>query len=419
MVSERERPPPQGEGTPMPLTGLRVLDLSRLLPGGQCTLMLADMGADVVKVEEPKRGDYIRLASPFDERGVSPLHLCYNRNKRSLALDLKSEAGVSALLRMVKGADALVDSFRPGVMDRLGVGYERLRRENPALVHCAITGYGQEGPLAQAPGHDLNFQALGGVVELTGAAGGDPQVPGALIADMGAGMWAAFAILASARLAERTGRGQFIDVSMLDAAMGFLSIHGQTFLSTGRSPGREETRHNGRRPCYRLYPTKDGRMLSVACSEPKFWVNLCKLIGRDDFYEDYAARGERRAEVIRALDEIFRTKTLEEWTALFEGSDVCASPALTMRESFGHAQVNAGGLVREYRHPVEGTYPGTRPPPRFSGLPPRDALPPPRLGEHSVDILREYGFQDGEIESLMASGASHRGADPVGETISE
>ena len=403
----------------MPLTGVRVLDLSRLLPGGQCTLMLADMGADVIKVEEPLRGDYIRLASPFDEHGVSPLHLCYNRNKRSLALDLKNESGVSTLLRLVKDTDVLVDSFRPGVMERLGIGYQRLKQENPALVHCAITGYGQEGPLARTPGHDLNFQALGGVVELTGAAEGHPYVPGVLIGDVGAGMWAAFAILAALRLAERTGAGQFIDMSMLDAVMGFLSIHGQTYLSTGQCPGREEMRHNGRRPCYRLYPTKDGRMLSVACSEPKFWVNLCKLIGHDDLYEDYGASGERRTEVIQALNKTFQTKTLEEWTTFFDGADVCVSPALNMHESFGHTHVQSNGLVREYQHPVKGTYPGTRPAPKFSDLPTRDFLPPPGLGEHSVEILKEYGFQDKEIEDLLATGASHRGANPVGETISE
>ena len=403
----------------MPLTGVRVLDLSRLLPGGQCTLMLADMGADVIKVEEPLRGDYIRLASPFDEHGVSPLHLCYNRNKRSLALDLKNESGVSTLLRLVKDTDVLVDSFRPGVMDRLGIGYQRLKQENLALVHCAITGYGQEGPLARTPGHDLNFQALGGVVELTGAAEGHPYVPGVLIGDVGAGMWAAFAILAALRLAERTGAGQFIDMSMLDAVMGFLSIHGQTYLSTGQCPGREEMRHNGRRPCYRLYPTKDGRMLSVACSEPKFWVILCKLIGHEEFYEDHGASGERRTEVIQALNKTFQTKTLEEWTTFFDGADVCVSPALNMHESFRHTQIQSSGLVREYQHPVKGTYPGTRPAPKFSDLPTRDFLPPPRLGEHSVEILKEYGFQDKEIEDLLATGASHRGANPVGETISE
>ena len=403
----------------MPLTDVRVLDLSRLLPGGQCTLMLADMGADVIKVEEPMRGDYIRLASPFDEHGVSPLHLCYNRNKRSLALDLKNQDGVSVLLDLVKNTDVLVDSFRPGVMERLGIGYQRLKKENPALVHCSITGYGQDGPLARAPGHDLNFQALGGVVELTGAAGGPPYVPGVLIGDVGAGMWAAFAILAALRLSERTGVGQFIDMSMLDAVMSFLSIHGQTYLSTGQSPGREEMRHNGRRPCYRLYPTKDGRMLSVACSEPKFWVNLCKLIGHEDFYDDYGARGERRLEVIQTLNNTFQSKTLEEWIAHFDGADVCVSPALNMHESFGHTQVQSSGLVRDYQHPVIGTYPGTRPAPKFSNLPIRDSLPPPRLGEHSVEILMEHGFQDEEIESLLASGASHRGADPAGETISE
>ena len=403
----------------MPLTGVRVLDLSRLLPGGQCTLMLADMGADVIKIEEPLRGDYIRLASPFDEHGVSPLHLCYNRNKRSLALDLKNESGISTFLKLVKDTDILVDSFRPGVMERLGIGYQRLKKENPALVHCSITGYGQDGPLARIPGHDLNFQALGGVVELTGAAGGPPYVPGVLIGDVGAGMWAAFAILAALRLTDRTGVGQFIDMSMLDAVMSFLSIHGQTYLSTEQCPGREEMRHNGRRPCYRLYPTKDGRMLSVACSEPKFWINLCKLIGHNDFHDDYSASGERRIEVIQALNNTFRTKTLDEWTTFFDGADVCVSPALNMLESFGHTQVQSGGFVREYQHPVKGTYPGTRPAPKFSDLPIRDSFPPPRLGEHSVEILKEYGFQDKEIKNLMASGASHRGADPVGETISE
>lgn len=403
----------------MPLTGVRVLDLSRLLPGGQCTLMLADMGADVIKIEEPLRGDYIRLASPFDEHGVSPLHLCYNRNKRSLALDLKNESGISTFLKLVNDTDVLVDSFRPGVMERLGIGYQRLKKENPALVHCSITGYGQDGPLARIPGHDLNFQALGGVVELTGAAGGPPYVPGVLIGDVGAGMWAAFAILAALRLTDRTGVGQFIDMSMLDAVMSFLSIHGQTYLSTEQCPGREEMRHNGRRPCYRLYPTKDGRMLSVACSEPKFWINLCKLIGHDDFHDDYSASGERRIEVIQALNNTFRTKTLDEWTTFFDGADVCVSPALNMLESFGHTQVQSGGFVREYQHPVKGTYPGTRPAPKFSDLPIRDSFPPPRLGEHSVEILKEYGFQDKEIKNLMASGASHRGADPVGETISE
>lgn len=403
----------------MPLTGIRVLDLSRLLPGGQCTLMLADMGADVIKIEEPLRGDYIRLASPFDEHGVSPLHLCYNRNKRSLALDLKNADGVSTLLRLVRDTDVLVDSFRPGVMERLGTGYQRLKKENPALVHCSITGYGQEGPLAKTPGHDLNFQALGGVVELTGSAGGPPYVPGVLIGDVGAGIWAAFAILAALRLAEQTGVGQFIDMSMLNAVMSFLSIHGQTYLSTGLSPGREEMRHNGRRPCYRLYPTKDGRMLSVACSEPKFWVNLCKLIGHDEYYDDYGARGTRRTEVIHALNKTFQSKTLEEWVAFFDDADVCVSPALNMRESFGHTQVQSSEFVGEYQHPVKGTYSGTRPAPKFSNLPIRDSLPPPRLGEHSVEILKEYGFQDEEIESLLASGASHNGTDPVGETISE
>ncbi len=403
----------------MPLTGLRVLDLSRLLPGGQCTLMLADMGANVIKVEEPRRGDYIRLASPFDEHGVSPLHLCYNRNKRSLALDLKNKAGVSTLLRLVKDSDVLVDSFRPGVMERLGIDYQALKQENPAIVHCSITGYGQNGPLAQSPGHDLNFQALGGVVELTGGAGAHPHVPGVLIGDVGAGMWAAFAIVVALRLAEREGIGQFIDMSMLDAVMGFLSIHGQTYLSTGQCPGREEMRHNGRRPCYRLYPTKDGRMVSVACSEPKFWVNLCKLIGHDEFFNDYAARGERRTKVIQALNKTFQTKTLEEWSEFFDGKDVCVSPALNMRETFAHPQVNASGFTRPYPHPVEGTYTGTRPVPKFSNLTIEDSLPPPRLGEHSAEILREYGFQDNEIESLVAAGASHYGADPVGETISE
>jgi len=403
----------------MPLSGVRVLDLTRLLPGGQCTLMLAHLGADVVKVEDPVRGDYGRMAAPLDGRGASAFHLYCNLNKRSLALDLKRPEGVDALFRLVRGAHVLVESFRPGVLDRLGVGYARLSRENPRLVYCAITGYGQDGPLAQAPGHDLNFEAMGGTVGLTGPAGGPPYIPGTPFADLGSGMWAAFSVVAALRQAERTGRGQFIDVAMLDTAVGFLAHHAQYFLSCGTPGGRETTRHNGRRPGYRLYPTADGRWLALACSEPKFWKNLCRLIGREEFEGDLSARGERRREVIAALEDTFRKRALEEWLALFEGEEVCVSPVLEVEEVFSHPQVQARDLVIEPPHPAGGTHPALRLPARFPDAGPRRLRPAPGLGQHSREVLEEAGFSPEEIGRLFASGASHEGREPEGETLSD
>jgi len=403
----------------MPLSGVRVLDLTRLLPGGQCTLMLAHLGADVIKVEDPIRGDYGRMATPMDNRGASAFHLYCNTNKRSLALDLKRPEGVEILLRLVKRADVLVESFRPGVLDRMGVGYANLSRENPRLIYCAITGYGQDGPLARAPGHDLNFEAVGGTVGLTGPAEGPPFIPGVPFADIGAGMWAAFAIVAALRQTERTGKGQFIDIAMLDTAVGFLAHHAQYFLSCGTPGGRETTRHNGRRPSYRLYPTADGRWLAVACSEPKFWKNLCRLIGRMEFEEDASARGERRREVIAALEETFRERTQAEWLSVFEDEEVCVSPVLEVEEVFRHPQVRARRMTIESPHPAGGTHPVLRLPPRFSNVAPRRLLPAPGLGKNSKEVLEEAGFSGGEIERLFASGVSHAGREPEGETLSD
>ena len=403
----------------MPLSGTRVLDLTRLLPGGECTLMLAHLGADVIKVEDPIRGDYGRMAAPMDGRGASAFHLYCNINKRSLALDLKRPEGVEVLVRLVKRADILVESFRPGVLDRLGVGYARLSRENPRLVYCAISGYGQDGALARTPGHDLNFEAVGGTVGLTGPEEGPPFIPGVPFADIGAGMWAAFAILAALRQADRTGAGQFIDIAMLDTAVGFLAHHAQYFLSCGTRGGRETTRHNGRRPSYRLYPTADGRWLAVGCSEPKFWKNLCRLIGREEFEADSSARAERRREVIAALEETFRERTQAEWLALFEDEEVCVSPVLEVEEVFTHPQVRARRLAVDHPHPAGGTHPALRLPPRLSNLAPRRPLPAPGLGQHSWEVLEEAGFPPGEIGRLFASGVSHAGREPEGETLSE
>lgn len=404
----------------MPLSGVRVLDLTRLLPGGQCTLMLAHLGADVIKVEEPVRGDYGRLATPMDGRGASAFHLYCNINKRSLALDLKRPEGVEILFRLVKRANVLVESFRPGVLDRLGAGYFNLSRENPRLIYCAITGYGQDGPLARAPGHDLNFEAVGGAVGLTGPAGGSPFIPGVPFADIGAGMWAAFAIVAALRRAERTGQGQFIDASILDTAVGFLAHQAQYYLSCGTPGGRETTRHNGRRPSYRLYPTADGRSLAVACSEPKFWRNLCGLIGREEFEGDFSASGERRRKVIAALEKTFRRRTMEEWLSVFEGKEVCVSPVLEVAEVFAYPQVRSRGLVVDHPHSAGGTHPALRLPPRFSSNPlRRRLLPAPGLGQHSIEILEEAGVSADEIERLFSLGVSHAGREPEGETISE
>ncbi|MGI8706895.1 MAG: CaiB/BaiF CoA transferase family protein, partial [Actinomycetota bacterium] len=334
----------------LPLAGIRVLDLTRLLPGGYATLLLADLGADVVKIEEPGKGDYIRWTPPMMGQ-LSAGHVALNRNKRSLTLNLKSAAGRDVFLMMAATSDVVVESFRPGVMARLGVGWEALRERNDRLVYCAITGYGQDGPRAQEAGHDANYIGLSGALSITGPEGGPPTLPGVQIGDLGGGgMAAVIAILAAVRQRDVTGRGDFCDISMLDGVVSWLGLHAAGFFATGDVPKRGRMPLSGAYPCYRVYPAADG-YLTVAALEPQFWHELCLVFDRLDLHHDAFAMGERKNAVVAELEAIFRSRTRKAWMQLFEGRDVCVAPVNDLNEALEEEQIRGHSMVVEEEVP--------------------------------------------------------------------
>ncbi|HVL95160.1 MAG TPA: CoA transferase [Solirubrobacteraceae bacterium] len=391
------------------LDGIRVLDLSRLLPGGFCSLLLADFGADVIKVEDTGMGDYVRWAPPAyegaDPSAAGAMFLSLNRNKRSIRVDLKTDAGREVLLRLARDADVLLESFRPGVMDRLGVGYERLRQENPRLVYCAISGYGQDGPYRDRPGHDMNYLGLVGLLGLTGERGGPPVQAAGQIADLGGGaLMAAFGILAALRERDASGEGQLVDVSMSDGALSWLAMVAGRYFADGVTPRRGDLELAGRLVCYRPYACADG-WVTLGALEPKFWQAFCRGVGREDLIErQFEPPGSpAHAEV----EAIFAGRTRAEWQAFAGEHDCCLEPVLELDEALESDLVRAREMV------VELDQPGAERPVRLLGAPvklsrtPADAAraPGPALGEHTREVLRAAGYDDGAIERLEAAGA--------------
>jgi alpha-methylacyl-CoA racemase len=378
----------------LPLSGLKVLDLSRLLPGPYATLVLADLGAQVDRVEDPAGGDPVRQMPPLCE-GESALHHGLNRNKRSLALDLKSPEGRDALLRLAEHYDVLVESFRPGVMDRLGLGWSALHARAPRLIYCAISGYGQTGPDRLRAGHDLNYVARAGLLGYGGEADGAPAFPGVQMGDIGGGsLFALVGVLAAVHERARTGVGRFVDVSMTDGAVAFLHMHlaARLFLGEQGTPlrrGREAL--NGGLPCYGLYRTRDGRSLAVGALEPRFFAGVCEALGRPELLDDaYDLEGGGATRVKAELTRLFAEHPLAHWVTVFAGRDVCVEPVLEGDEVLADAQLRARGLFVDSRH--------VRTPLRLGERP---IEPAPALGAHSRDILREAGLSHEEIGKLV------------------
>jgi alpha-methylacyl-CoA racemase len=393
----------------LPLDGLTVLDLSRLLPGGFCSLLLADFGADVIKVEDTGIGDYIRWSPPYYEGAAdtakSALFLSLNRGKRSIRINLKSEPGKEVLRRLARDADVLLESFRPGVLDRLGVGYERLREENPRLVYCAISGYGQDGPNRNRSGHDMNYLGLNGLLGLTGDADGPPVQAAGQIADLGGGaLTAAVGILVALRERERSGQGQLVDCSMFDGSLSWLAMLAAETFATGTAPQRGGLGLAGRYNCYRPYACADG-YVTLGALEPKFWQAWCEGVGRPDLVE--RAFDSPGSESHAAVAEIFRRRTRDEWRAFASDHDCCLEPVLGLDEALASDLVAAREMV------VELEQPGAERPVKLLGVPiklsrtPGDPTraPGPELGEHTDEVLTAAGFSPTERAALHEAGA--------------
>lgn len=339
----------------MPLTGIRVLDLSRLLPGPYSTMVLADFGAEVIKIEDPLLGDYARDFEP-KVAGQGTMFHSLNRNKSSIALNLKEEVDKEKFLDMVKEADIVVESFRPGVMDRLGVGYDTLKELNEGIIYCAITGYGQNGPYRDKPGHDLNYIGYAGLLQLMGTSDRPPVVPATTIADIGGGAQPAIiGILLALFHRERTGEGQYIDISMLDNIISWQQTLLPGYLNAGIVPERGNQMLDGGTAYYNVYETKDQRYLAVGAVELKFWKEFCEIIGREDFIERHLDPTEGQREMKREIDKIIKTKTLAEWTKIFDPIDACVSPILTYPELEENPQVQARNMIEPFEDEVDGT----------------------------------------------------------------
>ncbi len=381
------------------LSGIRILDLSRLLPGPYCSMVLADFGAEVIKVEEPKTGDYSRTFPPF-KSGFGYWHLQLNRNKKSIVLDLKSEIGRKAFLKMVKKSDVVLESYRPGVLKRLGIDYETASRLNPKIVYCSITGYGKKGPLVHQADHDIGYLGLTGVLSMSGEKNGMPAIPGVLMADMNAALMAGMSILMAVRYAEKSGRGQEIDISLYNTALTLMPGAASLYFGSGFVAERGNNWLTGAYANYNIYKTKDDLYLAVGCLEKKFWTNLCVAIQREDLIN--AIDDEEGHEHVKAeLTAIFKTRTQKEWTELLGGKDTCVEPVLTFDEALAAEQTTANDMVLDIQDEDIGEYKQMGFAMKLSETPGKINKRAPRLGEDTEAVLREIGFSNEEISKLQ------------------
>jgi crotonobetainyl-CoA:carnitine CoA-transferase CaiB-like acyl-CoA transferase len=400
------------QSTDGPLSGVRVLDLTRVLAGPFGTMILGDLGADVIKVEEPRGGDQVRGLEPFYEGDVSHYFLAINRNKRSIAVDLKSAAGRDLLLDLTEQCDVVIENFRPGVMGRLGLGFDALRERRGDVILCSISGFGAAGPLSDRPSFDLVTQARSGVMSITGEADGPPTKMGLPMGDLSGGLWGAIGILAALHRRDRTGEPQHIDLSLLDGLVALLGYLGQLALLTGKGPERVGSSHHTVVP-YGRFEVKDGHLV-LALHVGRFWRNFCRAIERADLIEDprfrtTADRSRNRAELLPIVEEVLRTRTRAEWEVILEAGDVPHGPILDVAEALEQEQIRSRGLLSTMTHPLAGELQVVGPPIRFIGeAEQRELRPAPLLGEHTREICRELlGWEEERIDGMVTEGVLH------------
>ena len=394
------------------LEGIKVLDFCRNTPGMFCTMILGDLGAEVLMLERPMTGDraaYERVVnhidSPEDERNHAA-HNSLRRNKRSIGLNLKEPEALEMFYHLVRDADVVVEGFRPGVMDRLGVGYQKVQEINPRVVYCSISGYGQDGPYKALAGHDINYISLAGALGMIGPSEEErPSIPLNLVADYaGGGLCAAVAILAALMARERTGRGQYLDIAMTEGVLYMLEGVISNLFTWGRAPERGGSMLNGAAPYYNVYETSDGKYLSVAAIEPWFWENLCRTMGRDDLVPEQRARGPRRQEILGFLKETFRTRTRDEWFDLLRDQNICVGKVYSMQEALADPQVAHRGMVVEVEAPglPKGRVSQVGIPMHMSETPGRVRYAGSVTGRHTEEVLLGLGYTQAQVEDLRS-----------------
>lgn len=369
------------------LTGIRVLDMSRLLPGPYCTMLLADFGAEVIKIEEPGKGDYSRSFPPF-LKDFGYWHLQLNRNKQSVVLNLKSEEGKKIFLELVKTADVVVESYRPGVLKKLGVDYEAAAKVNPKIIYCSLSGYGSKGPLAHKADHDLGYLSLAGVTAMSGEADGAPAIPGVLMADMNAALSAGMSIMIALRHAALTGQGQEIDISLFNVAMNLMPGAASLFFGSGFVAERGNNWLTGAYANYNIYATADGRYVSVGCLEKKFWRNLCMGLGKEEII-DMIDDESNHPYLKEQLAAAFKQKTMREWEEFFADKDACVTPVLNFKEAVESEQVQANEMVLNVQDDELGEYQQLGFAMKLSKTPAQLNKRAPRLGEDTEKILAQ------------------------------
>jgi len=386
------------------LEGIRVLDLTRALAGPFCTLMLGDNGADVIKIEIPGSGDDTRKWGPPFIGDESAYFLSINRNKRSLTLNLQDPKAQEVFMKLAKDTDVVVENFTPGVMERFGLGYEAVKAVNPNVIYCSISGFGQDGPYKSRPAYDQIMQGVGGLMSITGKPDGEPQKIGIAVTDIGAGMWSAFAITTALHHREKTGEGQYIDISMLDAQVAWLTYQAAYFFANDEPPKRMGAAHPTLVP-YQAFMCNDGKYINVAVGSERIWERFCQGMKREDLkdHPDYAVNSVRvahRGAIVSMLQEIFLTRPVAEWVADLQAVNVPCGPINDLADVFADPQVLARDMYQEMPHPTLGTIKQTGLPIKFSRTPGGLDRHPPLLGEHNQEILSSLGYSDADVQSL-------------------
>jgi crotonobetainyl-CoA:carnitine CoA-transferase CaiB-like acyl-CoA transferase len=383
------------------LAGIKVLDLTRLLPGPYCTMILGDFGAEVIKIEQPESGDYARWYQPLF-KGMGYRHIILNRNKKSITIDLKCKEGKEIFYKLAKDADVIIESFRPGVVKKLSIDYNSIKEINHKIIYCSLSGFGQTGPLKMEAGHDLNYISLAGITSLTGQRDGKPYIPGIQIADLTGGLFALNGILMGLLTRNNTNEGQYIDISMHDCAISLLPSDASNLFGGLGVTRRGESRLTGQLPNYSIYETSDGRYMAVGALEEKFWENFCHAIDRKDLIDRIQDPNDRER-LFEDMESIFRRKTQKDWILLLEGKDTCITPVCELDEVFEHPQVKTREMILEVEDEKLGKHKQLGIPVKLSKTPGMIKFSAPELGEHTEEILISLGFNKEEICRLRSN----------------